>query len=193
MTISQVMEKLIPEKPVRLYLVLLALLFAAMFMAGLSATDPSLQRMTKTLVDLMQAPIEEMAGGSFFLLLLLNNVFVSLLLMFTGIFGGVIPLFLVVANGFVTGMVYRHMLESSGAKHAALDMVPQSVFGVPALLIVAAYGIWLGVGSIRRLRNKGEHTVRELVSIALQRYITLVFPLLIAAAATETLMMLRGG
>ena len=193
MMILQVMEKLIPEEPVRWCIVFLTLLFAAAFLAGLLTTNPALQGITKTLVDMMKSPVEEMAGGSFFLLLLVNNVFVSLLLMFLGIFGGVIPLLLVGANGFVTGMVYRHILESSGAKHAALDMIPQSVFGIPALLIVAAYGIWLGVGSIRRFRNKGEHTVRELVSIALQRYVTLVFPLLIAAAATETLMMLRGG
>ena len=193
MTISQVMEKLIPEKPVRWYLLFLALLFVSAFSAGLSNTDPSLQRMTKTLVDLMQAPIEEMAGGSFFLLLLVNNVFVSLLLMFLGILGGVIPLLLVGTNGFVSGMVYRHIVESSGAKHAALDMIPQAIFGVPAFLIVAAYGIWLGIGSIRRFRGKDDRTVYELAGIALHRYFTLAFPLLVAAAAAETLMMLRGG
>ena len=171
----------------------MALLFVAAFAAGLSAKNPFLQGMTKTLVELMQAPVEEMAGGSFFLVLLVNNVFVSLLLMFLGILGGVIPLLLVGTNGFMAGMVYRHILESSGAKHAALDMVPQVIFGVPALLIVAAYGIWLGVGSIMRLQGKEERTVRELAGIALQRYFTLVFPLLVAAAATETFMMLRGG
>ena len=193
MTISQVMEKLFPEKPARRYLVFLTLLFAAAFAAGLFTTDPALQEMTKTLVDSLQAPVEEMAGGFFFLNLLKSNVTLSLLFMFLGVLGGVIPLLLVGTNGFVIGMIYHHISESLGAKHAALDIIPQAIFEVPALLIVATYGIWLGIGSIRRLRGEEERTVRELAGIALQRYFKLVFPLLVAASATETLMMLRGG
>ena len=193
MTISQVMEKLFPEKSARRYLVFLTLLFAAAFAAGLLTTDPALRGMTKALADSLQTPAEEMAGGSFFLILLANSVFLSLLLMFLGVLGGVIPPLLVGANGFVTGMIYHHISESLGARHAALEMIPQAIFEVPALLIVATYGIWFGIGSIRRFRGEEERTVHELASIALQRYFKLVFPLLVAASATETLMMLRGG
>lgn len=191
--ISRAVEKLIPEKPVRWCVAFLALLFVAAVAAGLSNTNPSLQEMTKKLVELMQAPVREMAGGSVFLIILVNNVFASLLLMFLGILGGVIPVLVVGTNGFMAGMVYRHILESSGAKHAALDMIPQAIFEVPALLVVAAYGIWLGIGSIRRLQGKEERSIRELAGIALQRYFKLIFPLLVAAAVAETFMMLRGG
>ncbi|MCL2102663.1 MAG: stage II sporulation protein M [Syntrophorhabdaceae bacterium] len=132
------MEKLIPEKPVRFYLVLLALLFAAAFASGLYTTHPGLRGMAKSPVDLMQAPIEETAGGFFFLLLLVNNTFASLLIMFLGVLGGVIPPLLVWMNGFMMGMAYIHISESAGAKHAALSMIPQTIIEIPALLIVAA-------------------------------------------------------
>ena len=193
MTISQIVEKLFPEKSVRFYLVLLALLFAASFGAGTLAANPVFHGLTGTLVELMKAPVPEMSGGAFFLVILFNNVVMSLALMFLGILGGFIPLLLVGMNGFMLGMVYRHILELEGARQAALDMFTQALFGVPALLVVAAYGVWLGVGAIRRFQGKEERTVRELSNIALRRYFTLVFPLLVAAAALETFLALRGG
>jgi len=141
----------------------------------------------------MKAPVAEMSGGAFFLIVLFNNMVLSLLLMFLGILGGVIPPLLVGMNGFMLGMVYSHILESEGARQAALDMFPQAFFGIPALLVVAAYGVWLGVGAIRRLQGKEERAIRELANIALRRYFTLVFPLLVAASAVETFMVIRGG
>jgi stage II sporulation protein M len=192
MTISQAIEKLFPEKPVRRYVVFMALLFAVAFPAGLFANDPALRGLAKTFVDMTGAPTQEMAGGSFFLFILMNNMFASLLLLFFGVFGGVIPVLSVGTNGFMLGMVYRHISESAGTKQAMLDIVPQSLFEIPALFIIAAYGLWLGVGSIRRLRGNEERAVKELINIALQRYFTLAFPLLVVAAAAETFMMIRG-
>jgi stage II sporulation protein M len=193
MTISKTIEKLFPEKSVRYFLVLMMLLFTATFPAGMLATDPALQEMAKTLVELIKAPVGEMAGGAFFLILLANNIVVSLLLMFLGIIGGIVPLLSVGANGFMLGMVCRHIMESEGARQAALNLFPHAIFGIPALLVVAAYGFWLGVGTIQRFRGKEERNIRELANIALRRYFTLVFPLLVASTAAETFMVLRGG
>ena len=193
MTISQVVEKLFPEESARQYLIFLAVLFVAAFLGGALVRDPAVMELVKKLVEQIKAPVAEMAGGVFFLNLLATNIIVTLTIMFLGVIGGVIPVFLVIMNGLVSGMICRYVLESEGARQVAIDMFSQVLFGIPAFLVVAAYGFWLGVGAIRRLRGTEEQTIGELSRIALRRYFTLVFPLLIASAAVETSMVLVGG
>ncbi len=40
-----------------------------------------------------------------------------------------------------------------------------------------------GVGTVRRLRGKEARTVQDMLNLAVKRYFTVVFPLLIAASA----------
>jgi uncharacterized membrane protein SpoIIM required for sporulation len=63
---------------------------------------------------------------------------------------------------------------------------PHGVFEIPALLISSSYGPWLGVMVIRRMRGKESTPLRFHIVHAFQRYLAVVFPLLIVAAAVET-------
>jgi len=185
-------ERLFPEPAVRRYLAILSLLFAATFPAGLFASHPALKEIAKMFVGMM-APFGDMSGGTVFLLVLLNNVFASLLMMLSGLLAGVIPVASVGFNGFAMGLIYSHISGTAGHGQALLELAPHAVFEVPALLVVASYGLWLGVGAVRRFRGKEARPIPDMLNHAVVRYFTLVFPLLIGASAAETILFLRGG
>jgi stage II sporulation protein M len=103
---------------------------------------------------------------------------------------GIIPTFAIGANGFVLGVVYRQTAEVMGYSKAALKVLPHGVFELPALLIAASYGLWLGVMVVRRMRGKESTLLRFNIEHAIRRYFTIVFSLLIVAAAIETALIL---
>ncbi|HET7318887.1 MAG TPA: stage II sporulation protein M [Nitrospirota bacterium] len=104
---------------------------------------------------------------------------------------GIIPTFAIGANGFVLGVVYRQAAEVVGFSKAALKVLPHGVFELPALLIAASYGLWLGVTVVRRMRGKESTLLRFHIEHAFRQYFAVVFPLLIVAAAIETVLILR--
>jgi stage II sporulation protein M len=68
-----------------------------------------------------------------------------------------------------------------------LKVLPHGVFELPALLIAASYGLWLGVTVVRRMRGKESKSklLRFHIEYAFRRYFAVVFPLLIVAAGIE--------
>jgi stage II sporulation protein M len=108
----------------------------------------------------------------------------------SGVMAGVIPTFAISSNGFGLGVLYRQASEVSGFPAAALKVLPYGVFEVPALLIAASYGLWLGVLVVRRMRGKESTLLRFHIEHAFRRYFAVVFPLLIVAAAIETALIL---
>lgn len=190
MDIRQAMERLIPEPDVRRYLLVFALVFAASVPIGAAVRAPVLQELAKAFAE-MDFEIGEMSGGSVFLLILMNSLFSSLLLLTTGLLAGVLPSLSVAANGLFLGLVYRHVASTAGQAEAIGHVLRHGVFEIPALLLIASYGLWLGVGTVRRFRGKETRAIPDLLNHALRRYFVLVFPLLVAASAVETFRILR--
>jgi stage II sporulation protein M len=69
-------------------------------------------------------------------------------------------------------------------------VLPHGVVEIPALLIAASYGLWIGVMVVRRMRGKESTHLRVHIQHALRRYLVVVFPLLTVAAAIETALIL---
>lgn len=184
-------EWLLPERTVRRCLAVLSLVFAASVPAGYFAPQEGFKELAEAFTA-MTVPYREIAGGTLFLLILMNNVFASLLLLFSGMLAGVLPPLSVAFNGFVLGLIYRHVSGTAGHGKAALELLPPAIFEIPALLVASSFGVWLGIGVVRRLRKKEAAPVSEQVNHAFERYFALVFPLLVAAASIETFLILRG-
>jgi len=189
--IRQATERLFPDRTVRRCLGGLTLLFFVAVPAGFLAPFGGGKRLAEMFGELYRADLD-IAGGTLFLTALMNNVFASLLLLLSGMLAGVLPVLSVGFNGFVLGLVYRHVAETAGYGQATLDLLPPAVFEIPALLVSASYGLWLGIGFLRRIRKREAPTAGEQLNHAVERYFTLVFPLLIAAACIETFLLLRG-
>ena len=171
------------------YILILTLIFAAAFLAGMLAPSSTRQQMTEAF-QVVADNYRGLAGGKLFFTILLHNVMATIFVLISGVLVGIIPTFAIGANGFVLGVVYRQTAEVVGYSKAALKVLPHGVFELPALLIAASYGLWLGVTVVRRMRGKESTLLRFHIEHAFRRYFAVVFPLLIVAAGIETALIL---
>lgn len=177
------------DRTIKPYLLILTLVFAASFLAGTIAPSAIRQQM----IDVFKGVVGNyrgLAGGMLFFNILVQNVMATIFVVISGVMAGVIPTFAISSNGFGLGVLYRQASEVSGFPAAALKVLPYGVFEIPALLIAASYGLWLGVLAVRRMRGKESTLLRFHIEHAFRRYFAVVFPLLIVAAAIETALIL---
>ena len=180
------------DRTLKPYILILTLIFVVAFLAGTLAPSSTRQQMT----DAFQVVADNyrgLAGGKLFFTLLLHNVMATIFVLISGVIVGIIPTFAIGANGFVLGVVYRQTAEMVGYSKAALKVLPHGVFELPALLIAASYGLWLGVTVVRRMRGKVSTLLRIHIEHAFRRYFIVVFPFLIVAAGIETALIVKLG
>ena len=177
------------DRTIKPYLLILALIFAASFLAGTFVPSPIRRQMTE-MFQAMAGDYRELSGGMLFFNILAQNVMATLFVVISGVIVGIIPTFAVGSNGFGLGVIYRQASEVSGYSKAALTVLPYGVFEIPALLVAASYGLWLGVMVVRRMRGKEGTPLKTHMEHAFRRYFAVVFPLLVVAAAIETALIL---
>ncbi len=178
------------DRTIRPYLLILCLILAVSFLAGTIAPS-SIRRQMTEMFQAIAGNYRGLAGGMLFFNILLQNVMATIFVLISGVIGGVIPALAIGSNGFGLGVLYRQAAEASGYWKAALKVLPYGVFEIPALLIAASYGLWLGVMVVRRVRGKESTLLRVQLEHAFRRYFAVVFPLLVVAAAIETVLILR--
>ena len=177
------------DQAIKPYLLILALVFAASFLAGTFVPSPIRRQMTE-MFQAMAGDYRELSGGMLFFNILAQNVTATLFVVIFGVIVGIIPTFVVGSNGFGLGVMYRQASEVSGFSKAAITVLPYGVFEIPALLVAASYGLWLGVMVVRRMRGKDGTPLKTYMEHAFRRYFAVVFPLLVVAAAIETALIL---
>lgn len=177
------------DRTIRPYLLVLILIFAASFLAGTVAPSAIRQQMAE-MFQVVVGNYRGLAGGMLFFNILVQNVMATIFVILSGVIVGIIPTFAISSNGFGLGVLYRQASEVSGYSKAAIKILPYGVFEIPALLIAASYGLWIGVMAIRRMRGKESTLLRFHMEHAFRRYFAVVFPLLIVAAAIETALIL---
>jgi len=177
------------DRTIKPYLLILTLIFAVSFLAGILAPSSIRQQMT----EVFQAVVGNyrgLAGGMLYFNILVQNVMATIFVLISGVFVGIVPTFAISSNAFGLGVLYRQAAEVAGYSKAALKVLPYGVFEIPALLIAASYGLWLGVTVLRRMRGKESTPLGVNIEHAFRRYFAVVFPLLIVAAAIETALIL---
>jgi len=177
------------DRTIKPYILILTLIFAASFLAGTIAPSSIRQQMNEVF-QVVAGNYQGLAGGMLFFNILVQNVMATIFVIISGVVVGIIPTFAIGSNGFGLGVLYRQAAEVSGYSKAALKILPYGVFEIPALLIAASYGLWLGVMVVRRRRGKESTLLRSHIEHAFRRYFALVFPLLIVAATIETALIL---
>ena len=178
------------DRAIKPYLPVLALIFAASFLAGTIAPS-SIRRQLTEVFQAIAGNYQGLAGGKLFFNILVQNVMATMLVLITGVVVGIIPVLAIGSNGFGLGVLFRQAAEASGYWKAVVKVLPYGVFEVPALLIAASYGLWLGVTVVRRMRGTGSPLLGVRIEHAFRRYFAIVFPLLVVAAAIETALILR--
>jgi stage II sporulation protein M len=177
------------ERTIRPYILILALIFAASFLAG-TMTPPAIRQQMTAVFQAVVGNYQGLAGGMLFFNILVQNVMATIFVILSGVIVGIVPTFAVSSNGFGLGVLYRQTSEVSGYSKAALKILPYGVLEIPALLIAASYGLWIGMMVVRRMRGKESTLLRFHMEHAFRRYFAIVFPLLIVAAGIETALIL---
>jgi stage II sporulation protein M len=177
------------DRTIKPYLLILALVFVASFLAGIFVPSPIGRQLTE-MFHAMVGGYRELSGGMLFFNILVQNVMATMFVVIFGVIVGIIPTFAVGSNAFGLGVLCRQASEASGYSKAALTVLPYGVFEIPALLIAASYGLWLGVMVVRRMRGKEGTPLKTHMAHAFRRYFAVVFPLLVVAAAVETALIL---
>ena len=173
------------DRTIKPYIQILTLIFVAAFLAGMLTPSSVREELTKAFQRFAEN-YRGLEGGKLFFTILLHNVMATIFVLISGVLVGIIPTFVIGANGFVLGVVYRQTAEMVGYSQAALKVLLHGVFELPALLIAASYGLWLGMMVVRRMRGKESTLFRSNIAHAFRRYFAVVFPLLILAAGIET-------
>jgi stage II sporulation protein M len=177
------------DRTIKPYMRILALVFVASFLAGTVVPSPIRTQMTE-MFQAMAGDYRDLSGGMLFFNILAQNVMATIFVVIFGLIIGIIPTFAVGSNAFGLGVLYRQTSEVSGYAKAAIKVLPHGVFEIPALLIAASYGLWLGVMVVRRMRGKEDTPIKIHMEHAFRRYFAVVFPLLVVAAAIETALIL---
>lgn len=123
-----------------------------------------------------------------------NNVMVSVLMVYSGVLLGFIPLFTLITNGMMLGYLANLNVPDKGWGEFLLALVPHGIIEIPAVIIACAYGIKFGTvaakgvlflpSPARRMANNQAFTRLLKVSVPL---VLFVCGLLLLAAVVESM------
>ena len=115
------------------------------------------------------------------------------MVMLAGILFGLVPLIAVATNGYILGVAYLFASEKVGYVLAAKPVLPHGVLEIPAVIIAASYGLWLGVTFARRIRQRNLVGFGNQVIHGIRMFFFIAFPLFILAALIETVLIYSMG
>lgn len=126
------------------------ILFAVGIVAGILLVEP-LGNYLREQLQQLQVVKEQLNQGqhvelNYFVFIFLNNAIKSVLIIYLGIFIGIIPVIFLVMNGMIIGFLLR-TYDMQGQDVVTLivkGLLPHGIFEIPAILIAAAYGLKFG-------------------------------------------------
>ena len=80
-----------------------------------------------------------------------------------------------------------------GYVQAAKTVLPHGVLEIPAVILSAGYGLWLGVTFAKRIRRRDMVGFGNQVIHAIRMFFLVAFPLFILAALIETFLIFSMG
>ena len=140
---------------------------------------PELRKVLLEIVAAVRKMAEDYKNGTLFYVVVkifVHNAVALFIALFSGLLLFLIPVFIIAANGYLTGFVVSSHLSEIGR------LVPHGIFELPAFALACSYGIWLGLWLFNRGRIK---TVVLRLKQCMKIYFFAVIPLLIAAAIIE--------
>jgi stage II sporulation protein M len=181
-----------PERNIPLYVVFLTAVFIAAALVGFYAPIPGKRELLSDLIAAF-GPSIALSPWKMFFFLLLNNSVISFVVLLSGILFGLVPLLAVATNGYILGIAYLFGARGFGYVKAAKMVLPHGVLEIPAIIISAACGVWLGVTFAKRIRRRNLVGFGDQVRHANRMFFLVAFPLFILAALIETFLIFTMG
>lgn len=130
-----------------------------------------------------------------FVFIFLNNAIKSVIVVFLGLLLGVIPLFMLIANGMILGYVLSIQPHESTMAIVVKGILPHGIIEIPVILLACAYGLKLGMlvwkmGSqllVPYEKRTARFEIMKILQLTKPLSIGIVVLLLIAAIIESTL------
>ncbi|QHW32708.1 stage II sporulation protein M [Paenibacillus rhizovicinus] len=178
------------------------LAFSTIFLlAGMvvGATNPALENFMQSQLSGLQniaQNIDSSSHPTMFLMLFifLNNVIKAVLVMYLGIFFGVIPIIFLAINGMILGYLIHHTAEQGNDMLFTVivkGLLPHGILELSAIVIACAYGLRFGkmmlhgAGTLLTRKSGWGKQFEQFVQRTLP-VIVLVAVMLVAAAVIES-------
>lgn len=131
--------------------------------------------------------ISEMSVLGILLFIFLNNSVVAFLASIGGIVLSIFTILIIIANGFLLGIVLYVVIVVESLGFFLLGVIPHGVIEIPAVLFAAAIGMWLGKNLFNYLifKRGTKKEMQDKVKRAFCTYIFVIIPLLFLAALIE--------
>jgi stage II sporulation protein M len=166
---------------------IIVLLFIISVIVGYvhTAFDPSSSTMSLEGLEELVELIRSLNAFEIMLFIFFNNAIKSLIAFVFGLGFGIIPLFFVVSNGYILGVVTYLESMDNGLAYIAIAILPHGVVELPMILISAAMGLRMGLLVFNALAGKDVDIKKEFLQ-GLNVFFRFIAPLLLVAAAIET-------
>ncbi|OPH50047.1 hypothetical protein BC351_35995 [Paenibacillus ferrarius] len=119
----------------------------------------------------------------YFVIIFLNNAIKSVLIIFLGLLFGILPLFMLVANGMILGYVLTLQTHESALSAVLKGILPHGIIEIPVILIACAYGLKLGLLVWKSGLQLFVPVKLRTASIELKKVMSLTKPLIVAIVA----------
>lgn len=128
--------------------------------------------------------VRNLDSFSLFLYIFLNNGIKGFLAMTSGFFFGISPFIFLFSNGEFIGLILGIGQTASAISSIMVSLLPHGILEIPAIILSAGYGFWLGYRFFRFLVFR--ERFGKYFLFAVKRYVKIVIPLLFFAALIET-------
>jgi stage II sporulation protein M len=128
--------------------------------------------------------LKKASSSTVFLFIFGNNAIKLFAMTMLGTFFGVVPIFFIVVNGLLLGVVSSVVLSQQGLEFLFVGIAPHGILEIPALLTAGAYGLRLGRRYYRLLRQR--EPFKPLFFHVMRQMVRIVLPLLAVASFIET-------
>ena len=185
-TIERSDNVLIKSHNLRNYLISTGIIFAASIVSGIlfaifySSSDAiifSFQQLFESLMDMPKYKLMLVIFG--------NNLLTSFLAIVFGIFFGIFPILVLVANGFILGDLSYHVYLDKGIYYVLAGLLPHGIFELSAVILSCSLGIRLGAIFLNRLLEKPVPDLKQSFTKSLKIFLCLVIPMLLLASVIE--------
>ena len=184
----QKQEMLIYLKSLRPYFILTCVLFLLGIIAGYLFAIYQLD-IVNELINEFQKKIDIVAGASQFELMLFifsNNAMVNFVLIFSGIFFGILSILIILTNGILIGIVFFQFASQYGFLLVFITLIPHGIIELPITFASASIGMKLGLRTFQKLFQIKHVDLKYEFLNAIRIYLVVILPLIFIAAIIET-------
>ncbi len=128
--------------------------------------------------------LDQLSSMTIFSIIALNNSVKAIIIILLGILWGIVPVLFILINGYVVGVVVSVVTASAGFSTILLGTIPHGIFEIPAILLAASYGVWLGEMFTKKLKDK-KIQLNVSIKYTIGKFMRIILPVLVLAAFIE--------